>query len=102
MLYFKNGTCRHGDRCSRLHSKPSISPLLFSNMYQRLGYVTPDVDPWGQPLDTRIKFRIILSFFLPYFNFYICLDVDVCLICEFWFWDTLKVLLMQFVLELLR
>ncbi|KAF8403214.1 hypothetical protein HHK36_011313 [Tetracentron sinense] len=36
IFYFKTGACRHGDRCSRLHTKPSISPtLLFSNMYQR-------------------------------------------------------------------
>eukprot|EP00899_Mesostigma_viride_P014658 jgi/Mesvir1/23193/Mv24230-RA.1 len=29
------GSCRHGERCSRIHNKPTISPtLLFSNMYQ--------------------------------------------------------------------
>ena len=27
--------CRHGDRCSRLHNRPTISPtLLLQNMYQ--------------------------------------------------------------------
>lgn len=51
--YFKIGACRHGDRCSRLHTKPSISPtlllsfffwsktLLLSNMYQRPDMMTP-------------------------------------------------------------
>ncbi|KAK6778718.1 hypothetical protein RDI58_025436 [Solanum bulbocastanum] len=53
-FYFKIGACRHGDRCSRLHTKPSISPtLVLSNMYQRPDMITPGVDPQGQPLDPR-------------------------------------------------
>ncbi|GAB2235837.1 hypothetical protein Droror1_Dr00026278 [Drosera rotundifolia] len=53
-FYFKIGACRHGDRCSRLHTKPSISPtILLSNMYQRPDMITPGVDPQGQPLDPR-------------------------------------------------
>ncbi|KAJ4724949.1 splicing factor U2af small subunit B-like [Melia azedarach] len=53
-FYFKIGACRHGDRCSRLHTKPSISPtLLLSNMYQRLDMITPGVDAQGNPLDPR-------------------------------------------------
>lgn len=27
-FYFKIGACRHGDRCSRLHNKPSLSQTL--------------------------------------------------------------------------
>lgn len=51
-FYFKIGACRHGDRCSRLHNRPSISPtLLLSNMYQRPDMITPGVDPQGQPID---------------------------------------------------
>ncbi|KAF3539125.1 hypothetical protein F2Q69_00022917 [Brassica cretica] len=51
-FYFKIGACRHGDRCSRLHNRPTISPtLLLSNMYQRPDMITPGVDPQGQPLD---------------------------------------------------
>ncbi|KAF3773136.1 Splicing factor U2af small subunit A [Nymphaea thermarum] len=48
--YFKIGAWRHGDRCSRLYTKPSLSPtLLFSNMYQR-----PDmIDLQGQAIDSR-------------------------------------------------
>jgi hypothetical protein len=35
--------CRHGDRCSHLHNRPMISPMiLLSNMYQR-----PDTPPTG-------------------------------------------------------
>ncbi|XP_058108597.1 splicing factor U2af small subunit B-like isoform X2 [Magnolia sinica] len=53
-FYFKIGACRHGDRCSRLHTRPSISPtLLLSNMYQRPDMVTPGVDPQGQAMDPR-------------------------------------------------
>ncbi|KAI8560061.1 hypothetical protein RHMOL_Rhmol04G0226000 [Rhododendron molle] len=53
-FYFKIGACRHGDRCSRLHTKPSISPtLVLANMYQRPDMVTPGVDPQGQPIDPR-------------------------------------------------
>ncbi|XP_059627189.1 splicing factor U2af small subunit B-like [Cornus florida] len=53
-FYFKIGACRHGDRCDRLHTKPSISPtLLLSNMYQRSDMITPGVDANGQPIDPR-------------------------------------------------
>ncbi|GMY24736.1 splicing factor U2af small subunit B-like [Fagus crenata] len=35
LFYFKIGVCRHGDRCSRLHTtKPRINPTdLLSIMY---------------------------------------------------------------------
>ncbi|KAJ7543200.1 hypothetical protein O6H91_09G029400 [Diphasiastrum complanatum] len=53
-FYFKIGACRHGDRCSRLHNRPTISPtLLFSNMYQRPDMTTPGMDLHGQNLDPR-------------------------------------------------
>ncbi|KAK4582941.1 hypothetical protein RGQ29_025917 [Quercus rubra] len=56
-FYFKIGACRHGDRCSRLHTKPTISPtLLLSNMYQRPDMLTPApaLNPQTQPnLDPR-------------------------------------------------
>ncbi|GAA0141054.1 RNA splicing factor [Lithospermum erythrorhizon] len=53
-FYFKIGACRHGDRCSRLHNRPTISPtLLLSNMYHRPDMITPGVDSQGQPIDPR-------------------------------------------------
>ncbi|KAE8691043.1 Splicing factor U2af small subunit A [Hibiscus syriacus] len=53
-FYFKIGACRHGDRCSRLHTKRSISPtLLLSNMYQRPDMITPGVDAQCNPIDPR-------------------------------------------------
>ena len=34
-FYFKIGACRHGDKCYRIHNKPTISQtLLFKNLYQ--------------------------------------------------------------------
>ncbi|XP_077254165.1 splicing factor U2af small subunit B-like [Tasmannia lanceolata] len=51
-FYFKIGACRHGDRCSRLHNRPTISPtILLSNMYQRPDMITPGLDPEGQTID---------------------------------------------------
>lgn len=33
-FYFKIGACRHGDRCSRMHNKPTVSQtILIHNMY---------------------------------------------------------------------
>lgn len=34
-FYFKIGACRHGDKCSRLHNKPTFSQtILLQNMFQ--------------------------------------------------------------------
>ncbi|KAJ1691340.1 hypothetical protein LUZ63_015495 [Rhynchospora breviuscula] len=53
-FYFKIGACRHGDRCSRLHNRPTISPtLLLSNMYQRPDMITPGIDAQGNPIDPK-------------------------------------------------
>lgn len=53
-FYFKIGACRHGDRCSRLHNRPTISPtILLSNMYQRPDMLTPGVDPQGHNIDPK-------------------------------------------------
>ncbi|KAF3325544.1 splicing factor U2af small subunit B-like protein [Carex littledalei] len=51
-FYFKIGACRHGDRCSRLHNRPTISPtLVLSNMYLRPDMITPGIDAQGNPID---------------------------------------------------
>ncbi|KAI3900181.1 hypothetical protein MKX01_021099, partial [Papaver californicum] len=42
-FYFKTGVCRHGDRCLRIHTRPSISStILLFNMYQRPDMITQD------------------------------------------------------------
>eukprot|EP00118_Oscarella_pearsei_P016559 m.158832 g.158832 ORF g.158832 m.158832 type:complete len:234 (+) comp38753_c0_seq3:28-729(+) len=34
-FYFKIGACRHGDRCSRIHNKPTFSQtMVMPNLYQ--------------------------------------------------------------------
>eukprot|EP01025_Chloroclados_australasicus_P040991 TRINITY_DN4317_c0_g1_i4.p2 TRINITY_DN4317_c0_g1~~TRINITY_DN4317_c0_g1_i4.p2 ORF type:complete len:254 (+),score=20.50 TRINITY_DN4317_c0_g1_i4:148-909(+) len=41
-FYFKIGACCHGDRCSRLHNKPTISQtLILVNMYQNPALIAP-------------------------------------------------------------
>ena len=43
-FYFKIGACRHGDRCSRLHNKPTASQtILLTNLYR------PDVEVAADP-----------------------------------------------------
>lgn len=33
-FFFKIGACRHGERCSRLHNKPTFSQtILLQNLY---------------------------------------------------------------------
>jgi len=50
-FYFKIGACRHGDRCSRNHNKPSISQtVLLVNMYQNPAL---NVAPGQQPPSER-------------------------------------------------
>jgi hypothetical protein len=54
LFYFKIGACRHGDRCSRLHSRPMISPMiLLSNMYQ-----WPDTPPRVSTLQNQTTHRL--------------------------------------------
>lgn len=51
-FYFKIGACRHGDRCSRVHNKPSISQtLIFHNMYVNPTSVAVAVDGGALEVD---------------------------------------------------
>lgn len=46
-FYFKIGACRHGDRCSRLHNKPTFSqvpPPTFRLFSQELGHAPVRTD----------------------------------------------------------
>lgn len=50
-FYFKIGACRHGDRCSRLHNKPTFSQtILLQNLYQNPN--NPAKNPDGQKIMT--------------------------------------------------
>ncbi|CAA3014686.1 Splicing factor U2af small subunit B [Olea europaea subsp. europaea] len=53
-VLLQDWACRHGDRCSRLHTKPSISPtIVLVNTYQCPDMITPGLDPQGQPLHPK-------------------------------------------------
>eukprot|EP00898_Chlorokybus_atmophyticus_P002324 jgi/Chlat1/3092/Chrsp21S03338 len=51
-FYFKMGACRHGDRCSRIHNKPTMSQtVLLANLYQSLDAgVQQGFDATGNPV----------------------------------------------------
>ncbi|KAJ9522680.1 hypothetical protein QJQ45_019766, partial [Haematococcus lacustris] len=49
-FYFKIGSCRHGDRCSRMHNRPTISQsILLQNMYQN-PVINAPLGPDGYPI----------------------------------------------------
>jgi splicing factor U2AF subunit len=61
-FYFKIGACRHGDRCSRLHNKPTFSQtILLQNMFQNPNNQTQN--PGVQPLTTEEEQRRFDTFF---------------------------------------
>ncbi|CAO1620424.1 unnamed protein product [Sympodiomycopsis kandeliae] len=42
-FYYKIGACRHGDRCSRKHTRPAFSQtILVSNVYQNPRHLDPE------------------------------------------------------------
>lgn len=52
-FYFKIGACRHGDRCSRLHLKPTFSQtLLLPHLY-----LPSQPGPNGEPVDDTERFE---------------------------------------------
>lgn len=55
-FYFKIGACRHGDRCSRLHNRPTISQtILLQNMYQNpVLNAPPGPDGLPMPIDQDV------------------------------------------------
>jgi len=69
-FYFKIGACRHGDRCSRLHNKPTISQtILCTNMYQN-PILNASLGPEGLPIeiDERIAQEHFEAFFEDIFE----------------------------------
>lgn len=50
-FYFKIGACRHGERCSRIHNKPTFSQtILLQNLYQNPQNVAQSADGNHAPL----------------------------------------------------
>lgn len=49
-FYYKIGACRHGDRCSRVHNKPLLSPtILIHNLYQSTDQILASAAAQGLP-----------------------------------------------------
>ena len=78
----KQSTCRHGDRCSRLHNKPTVSQtIILHNMYQNPVLSAPigadglpmPVDP--DELQDHYEVRVLCSC--------VCF---VCVVCVAWVW----------------
>ena len=62
-FYFKIGACRHGERCSRIHNKPTFSQtILLQNLYQNPQNVTQSSDPLGKGTTLIEIFCFIISF----------------------------------------
>ncbi|KAL5499615.1 hypothetical protein EMCRGX_G011066 [Ephydatia muelleri] len=61
-FYFKIGACRHGDRCSRLHNKPTFSQtILLQNMYQNPNNQTQN--PGGATISVEAEMEHYNHFF---------------------------------------
>jgi len=70
-FYFKIGACRHGERCSRLHNKPTFSQvrLILQHVLYYM-YASFGLCPWVLSAYLRptqlIKFKYIAGEFLEY------------------------------------
>lgn len=58
-FYFKIGACRHGDKCSRIHHRPTSSPtLLIQHMYPNpYAGLSPEAIAAIDPAEVQLKFE---------------------------------------------
>ena len=66
-FFFKTGACTHGDRCSRIHNKPTFSQtVLMSNLY-----INPQVTRYilFNPISQEGGFTIQKSFGINTFSY---------------------------------
>mmetsp|Transcript_15466 Transcript_15466/g.21532 ORF Transcript_15466/g.21532 Transcript_15466/m.21532 type:complete len:195 (-) Transcript_15466:1385-1969(-) len=83
-FYFKIGACRHGNKCSRLHNKPTSSQtILFVNLYQNPALKSPvgkdGLPKPKNPYKSQKQFEFFyedlfqeMSFFGAIDNIYVC------------------------------
>lgn len=62
-FYFKIGACRHGDRCSRLHNKPTFSQVRVLEWHA----FCPPWDGLILSVQMLLKFSTVRTVFLLYF-----------------------------------
>lgn len=82
-FYFKIGACRHGDRCSRLHNKPTFSQV---RTRQEELLIKSDIFPC-------VWYCVTFSFFHDNVAFPLSKDVFVyliCLGCQMWLFCELR------------
>ena len=73
-FFFKIGACRHGERCSRLHNKPTFSQtILLQNLYINPQNSAQVGDP---TFGILVTFIVIIHTSLCY-----CLSCNICEIC---------------------
>ncbi|UZJ52561.1 hypothetical protein CBS101457_001881 [Exobasidium rhododendri] len=77
-FYFKIGACRHGDRCSRKHTKPPFSQtILVSNVYQNPRYADPDCKLTDDELQAQFD-DFFEDFFVELVKFGTVVEMHVC------------------------
>lgn len=82
-FYFKMGACRHGDRCSRQHNKPTSSQtVLIGNMYQtrqQHAKLNSTMPPPEDPVKEQQHFEDFFEdVFEELIKFGIVEDINVC------------------------
>ena len=79
-FYFKIGACRHGDRCSRLHNKPTFSQVttggcdvkimvLYCCLFHSSDYFAPEHVPESQQSDSEPRSPALWGTHVPLTNF---------------------------------
>ena len=75
-FYFKIGACRHGDRCSRIHNKPTFSQtIVLQNLYinPQNSAKSADGSHLANVSDEEMQVRkVLVSSHAPYFNRFKC------------------------------
>jgi len=82
-FYFKIGACRHGERCSRIHNKPTMSEtILLKNMYNNPSATIANVDGSLLEVDEKENSRHFEEFYEDVFqelsNFGEIEEMNVC------------------------
>ena len=71
-FYFKIGACRHGDRCSRIHNKPTFSQtIVLQNLYinPQNSAKSADGSHLANVSDEEMQVRKVLTTFYKSGNF---------------------------------
>ena len=80
-FYFKIGACRHGDRCSRIHNKPTFSQtIVLQNLYinPQNSAKSADGSHLANVSDEEMQVRKVLTTFYKSGNFQAHLNKFKC------------------------